>query len=317
MTQLLITIGILLVNVIGLRCLDDAEWWKTLMLLSLLPVAVLLVTLLVYAPETPRWLITQHRYDEANEALVKLRGSKFPQLIQREMEDLTSSVASASPDIESRMQEAKWTDIFRYPALKPFMICVSLQLFQQWSGINAFIFHTKELFSSSQGDDGGKQAADGAIYVALCQVLATFVASMVMEKKGRKFFLLLSSVGLTASCLVMAFLYRMNASQEYKVITMMAYITTFSFGWGPIPWFICSEIAPPKVRGTALSLVVVTNWLSAFAVTSSFAAMNDALSDSGTFFLFAAVSVLSGFFVVFFVPETKGKSLEDIQREFL
>eukprot|EP00475_Leptophrys_vorax_P044194 TRINITY_DN875_c0_g1_i1.p1 TRINITY_DN875_c0_g1~~TRINITY_DN875_c0_g1_i1.p1 ORF type:complete len:549 (-),score=169.41 TRINITY_DN875_c0_g1_i1:66-1712(-) len=319
--QFLIAGGIVLVNAIGLPIVDNPDWWKTMIILSAIPLAVLLIGILTVGVETPRWLVSKGKEDEAEKSLRFLRGKDYN--VTAELNDLLQSSKPDDGDEFGKIQQApvnKWNFLF-CKALRPLMIGISLQLLQQWSGINAIMFHTSELFVSNTNGDPDRadqlSALHGAILVNVVQVVMCGVTVLAMNRAGRRFFLILSHSGMAIAGTTMGFAYQFGWSSGVRMGIIMVYLAFFSLGVGPVPWLVCSEIYPAQVREIAMSLSTLVNWLSAFAVTAALQPLTDAVGSQGVFWLFSAVSVFGVFLIYFTLPETKDKTLEEIEAEFM
>ena len=187
------------------------------------------------------------------------------------------------------------------------------------------MFYCATIFQKAGFSEGSTSIS---ILIGAIQFVATLVAILMVDRGGRRFLLLVSSVGMGLSCLTAGayFYVTINAANadvsQAKELSWLAvtsvsiYIVGFSFGWGPCVWLLMSEIFPVKARGTASGVSVLVNWGCSFVVTKSFAWMINNLTEAGTFWFFGSVAFLSIGFVYFFLPETKGKSLEEIEAFF-
>ncbi|KTF85106.1 hypothetical protein cypCar_00023015 [Cyprinus carpio] len=162
---------------------------------------------------------------------------------------------------------------------KPLGIGIMMMLFQQMTGINAIMFYAETIFEQAHFESSDV----ATVIVAATQVVFTAIAAIIMDKAGRKVLLILSG---------------------------------FALGWGPTPWLVMSEIFPTRVRGLGSALCVLTNWTCAFIVTKTFQNLVDAITSAGTFWMFSGMCALNVIFTAIFVPETKGKTLEEIQACF-
>jgi len=321
--QFLIAGGIVLINALGLPIVNDPNWWKTMVILTAIPMAISFFGILMVGVETPRWLISKGKEDEAEKSLRFLRGADYN--VTAELNDLLQSSKPDDADEFGKIQQApvnKWRFLF-CKAYRPLLIGISLQLLQQWSGINAIMFHTSELFvtSPADGSDPSKsdqfKALDGAILVNVVQVVMCGVTVLSMNRAGRRFFLILSHIGMGIAGTAMGFAYQYSWDSTSRMIFIMIYLAFFSLGVGPVPWLVCSEIYPAQVREIAMSLSTLVNWLSAFAVTAALAPLQGAIGPQGVFWLFSAVSFFGVVLIYFILPETKDKTLEEIEAEFL
>ncbi|KAM5145476.1 solute carrier family 2, facilitated glucose transporter member 8 [Mantella aurantiaca] len=225
-------------------------------------------------------------------------------------------------------------DLWNPAIYKPFLIGISLMFFQQFTGINAIMFYADMIFEEADF----KNSSLASVIVGLIQVVFTAVAALIMDKAGRKILLIISGTIMTVSAALFGVYFKItempthNASSVVHVTamaessgehlawlplaSMALFISGFAIGWGPIPWLVMSEIFPLRARGVASGVCVITNWGCAFLVTKEFQHMMDSLTSYGTFWLFAAFCALNVLFTVLCVPETKGKSLEQIESHF-
>lgn len=196
-------------------------------------------------------------------------------------------------------------------------VSLSLMLFQQFSGINAVIFYTVDIFKSAGST---LDPSICSIIVGVVQVLMTFASAVLIEKAGRKILLLQSSI-VMGICLITlgVYFYIKDGGSDVTAIgwlplgAVVLFIISFSLGFGPIPWLIMGELFAPDVKGVASAIAVMFNWTLVFVVTQTFGPLNDSIGSAATFWLFASFMVLCTFFVAIKVPETKGKTNAQIQ----
>lgn len=302
--QLMVVLGIMGVYLAGL-----VLRWRWLAVCSSIPPTLMLLSM-CFMPETPRFLLSRGRRREAEEALRFLRGPE----VDVEWE-------SARVEENARQQRGAFVlSDLRDPALfKPLLLGVFLMVFQQMTGINAIMFYAESIFEQAHFQNGDL----GSVLVGVVQVLFTAVAAVVMDRAGRKLLLVISGVSMalsTAAFGVYFFLLEQPQPQTQlawlALFSLGVFITGFALGWGPIPWLLMSEILPVKVRGFAGAVCVLTNWTMAFVVTKTFQDMMTCLTSAGTFWLFSFMCVLNLIFTIVFVPETKGKTLEQIEAIF-
>jgi len=184
---------------------------------------------------------------------------------------------------------------------------------QQFSGINAVIFYSGDILATTGMEDPNV----GGLLVMGIQVVMTFVSVILMDRAGRRPLLLISLGGMTIAATLLAVFYLNGKSPgQLALFSLIMYIVTFSLGLGAIPWLIMGELFPSHVRAAASSVAALFNWLLSFIVTLCFQTVADALTQGGAFLLFAGIC-LSGFtFVFFLVPETRGKSFDEIAALF-
>ncbi|CAG5917520.1 unnamed protein product [Menidia menidia] len=316
--QLMVVLGILGVYLAGLF-LD----WRWLAICCSVPPTLLMV-LMCFMPETPRFLLSQGKRREAEEALRFLRGPDAP------VEWECARIEDACDGQGSSLQ---LSDLRDAGVWKPLLVGVMLMLFQQLTGINAIMFYAEDIFQQAHF----KESDLASVIVGLIQVVFTAIAALIMDKAGRKVLLIISGVAMTISTAAFGiYFYLMSKASGSSVsdlqsraaadahpelawlalASMAVFISGFAIGWGPVPWLIMSEVFPVKVRGFASAVVVLTNWSMAFVVTKTFQDMMNVLTSAGTFWLFSSVCLLNVVFTMVFIPETKGKTLEQIEAIF-
>ncbi|KAL3517523.1 hypothetical protein ACH5RR_020112 [Cinchona calisaya] len=280
--------------------------WRTLASVGLIPCAVLLLGLFII-PESPRWLAKGGRQKEFEAALQKLRGSKA---------DISEEAVEIQDYIETlqRLPKASIVDLFQRRYLRSVTIGVGLMVVQQFGGINGVCFYTSSIFETA-----GFNPAVGTITYAILQVVITGLGATLIDRAGRKPLLLVSGAGLVIACLLTGISFylkvheiALNAVPILAVTGILVYIGSFSAGMGAVPWVVMSEIFPINVKGVAGSLATLVNWFGAWLCSYTFNYLMS-WSSPGTFFLYAAINALGILFVITVVPETTGRSLEQIQ----
>ncbi|KAH8251608.1 hypothetical protein KR038_002875 [Drosophila bunnanda] len=301
--QLLLTIGILLVYLVG-----SMVTWQTLSMLCLLIPIALFCGLLIL-PETPVYLLKKGRRSEAALSLKWLWGRYC---------DSRSAIQVIQNDLDQTVADASVMDLFSNRGSRNgLVISALLMVFQQFSGINAVIFYTESIFQSA---GTSLNASLCSIIVGVVQVFMTLASSLLIEKAGRKILLIFSSTVMTI-CLAMlgAYFNMSNSGKDVSAIgwlpllCVVLFIISFSVGYGPIPWLMMGELFLPDVKGIAVSLTVMLNWLCVFVVTKCFSSMNESLGSDVTFWFFGAWMAIATLYVAIAVQETKGKSASQIQ----
>ncbi|VAI24999.1 unnamed protein product [Triticum turgidum subsp. durum] len=304
-----VTLGMVLAYVLGMLVP-----WRMLAVIGTLPCTILIPGLL-FIPESPRWLAKMNKMDDFEASLQVLRGSETD--ITSEVNDIKTAVASANKMTAIRFQELNQKK-FRMPLT----LGIGLLVLQQLSGINAILFYAGSIFKAA-GVTNSNLAACG---VGVIGLLATGATTWLLDRAGRRILLIISSAGTTLSLLAIAviFFLKDNVSQDsdmYYILSMVslfaivAYVITFSFGMGAIPWVIMSEILPVSIKSLAGSFATLANWLTSFGITMT-ANLLLSWSAGGTFACYTLVSAFTLVFIILWVPETKGRTLEEIQWSF-
>ncbi|KAL6498113.1 hypothetical protein OROGR_028510 [Orobanche gracilis] len=305
--QLSVTIGIMLVYLLGLFVP-----WRILAVIGILPCTILIPGLF-FIPESPRWLAKMGLNEDFETSLQVLRG--FETDISTEVNEIKKSVASSSRRTALRVSELK-----RKGYWYPLMVGIGLLMLQQLSGINGILFYSSSIFQSA-GVSSGKIAT---FAIGIIQVIVTGISTTLVDKAGRRILLIVSSSLTTASCVLVAIVFFLKDSLPESsksimgvlaLVGLLVFVSGFSVGLGAVPWVIMSEILPVSIKSLAGSVATLANWLSASIITMT-ANLLLTWSSGGTFVIYSLVSAFTLAFVALWVPETKGKTLEEIQWSF-
>ncbi|KAK8587088.1 hypothetical protein V6N13_086094 [Hibiscus sabdariffa] len=307
--QLSVTIGIMLAYLFGLF-----TNWRVLAILGILPCTILIPGLF-FIPESPRWLAKMGMMEDFESSLQVLRG--FDTDISVEVNEIKRAVASSS-----KRTTIRFADLKRKRYWYPLTVGIGLLVLQQLSGINGVLFYASNIFESA-----GVSSSNAATFgLGAIQVIATGVTTWLVDKAGRRVLLTVSSSGMTLSLLIVAVAFYVERivgedSDLYHImgilslVGLVAYVIAFSLGIGAIPWVIMSEILPVNIKGLAGSVATLANWTTAWVITMT-ANLLLTWSGGGTFTIYAFVAAFTIVFVALWVPETKGRSLEEIQSSF-
>jgi SP family facilitated glucose transporter-like MFS transporter 8 len=274
--------------------------------------SVALAVLMTLFPETPSFLASSGKIEQAENVLKRLRGVQDVESVQEEMDELLEK-SEKDPDEES----AGLSDLLDPDLRMPMIIACSLMIFQQFSGINAVIFFAAEILK-----DAGMANADlGALLIMLVQVFMTVVACYLVDRAGRKILLISAALGMCFFAGTIGLYFYLKEVHNHtlnwlSLVSLFGYVIFFSLGLGAVPWIIMSEVFPERVRGIASSVATVLNWICSFILTKFFAQMKEAITDYGTFWFFSVMCLGCAIFVQLVVPETKGRSLEEIEASF-
>ncbi len=284
--------------IIGIQGFAAAEWrWK--LGVSAVP-AILFFLLLFGIPRSPRWLVKKKRSDEARAVLILIG----EQNVEAELQDIRASL-----DVEHGHADEP---LFQWKYRLPIFLAVSIGMFNQLSGINAILYYLNDIFAKA-----GFSKVSGdlqAVAIGATNLLFTIIAMSVIDKLGRKTLLLVGAVG-TALCLAgVAFIFSTARHEDWLVWLLVGYIAFFAFSQGAVIWVYLSEVFPNRVRAKGQSLGSATHWIMNALISGIFPVM--AKTSGAIPFVFFAVMMVVQFFVVLsFYPETKGASLEELQRE--
>ncbi|KAJ0256486.1 Sugar transporter ERD6-like 4 [Hirschfeldia incana] len=308
--QLSVTIGIMLAYLLGLFVP-----WRILAVLGTLP-CIVLIPGLFFIPESPRWLAKMGMNDDFETSLQVLRG--FETDITVEVNEIKRSVGTST----KRSSTVRFVDLKRRRYYFPLMVGIGLLVLQQLGGINGVLFYSSTIFESA-----GVTSSNAATFgVGAIQVVATAISTWLVDRAGRRLLLTISSVGMTISLVIVAAAFYLKEfvshdSEMYNMLSILsvvgvvAMVVSFSLGMGPIPWLIMSEILPVNIKGLAGSIATLANWFISWLITMT-ANLLLAWSSGGTFTLYGLVCAFTVVFVTLWVPETKGKTLEELQALF-
>ncbi len=307
--QLAVTIGILVAYLVGLA-FNGIEGWRWMLGLGCVP-ALALAFGMLRMPQSPRWLVMQGDDYAARAVLAKIR-VEDPDTIDREIAEIEESV----------QQDAKpgsWTDLLQ-PAVKAALVVgIGLAIRQQVTGINTVIYYAPTIieFTGVNSSAGSILAAVG---VGIINVAFTLVAIRLLDKAGRRTMLMIGVTGMVISLIALGAAFvgggGSTIASVVAIASLMAYVASFAVSLGPIFWLLNAEIYPLGVRSKAAGLGTMANWTFNFIVSLTFLLLIEALGRAGAFWFYAAIGLLTLWFCWKFVPETKGKPLEEIEAEF-
>ncbi|CAI9272375.1 unnamed protein product [Lactuca saligna] len=303
--QLFICIGILAALVAGLPLAGNPLWWRTMFGIAVIP-SVLLAIGMAFSPESPRWLVQHGKISDAEKAIKTLYGEGR---VTEVMADLSASNQG------SEEQDAGWFDLFSSRYFKVVSVGAALFLFQQLAGINAVVYYSTSVFrTAGVASDVAASAAVGA-----ANVFGTMIASSLMDKQGRKSLLITSFSGMAISMMLLSLSFTWKVLAPYSgplaVIGTILYVLSFSLGAGPVPALLLPEIFASRIRAKAVALSLGMHWISNFVIGLYFLSVVTKFGISKVYLGFASICVLAVMYIAANVVETKGRSLEDIERE--
>jgi SP family xylose:H+ symportor-like MFS transporter len=284
---------------------DDA-WvlstgWRYMLLSGALPAALFLLLLLI-VPETPRWLVMKGRRDEARSVLLRLTNDAEANQV---LNDIDASLSHTS------------TRLFAFGGLVVF-VGVMLSVFQQFVGINAVLYYAPLMFKNMGASTDVSLLQ--TIIVGIANIVFTIVALVTVDRWGRKPLLILGALVMAVSMITLGTLFHTQQVGTIALIAVIAYIGGFALSWGPVVWVLLSEIFPNAVKSKAMALAVFIQWAANLFVSTTFKVLDgnstlNALFHHGfAYWIYGGMSVLAALFVMRYVPETKGRTLEAIQQ---
>ncbi len=309
--QLAITIGIF-VAYFADYLLINGNKWRAMLGISAIP-GVLLVLAILPLPDSPRWYVKMGRHDDARGALAKVEPHADIDAELAGIEELNATEAAGS-----------WREVFASQWRRPLVIGVLLAVLQQFTGINAIIYYADKIFAAAGFSTPGSQSLATLWAIGAVNVVATFVAVAWVDRFGRRPLLLIGSVGMGVSLIVVGAMFEVlgdhpssgGSTSVTGVVTLIALVTfiaSFAFSLGPVVWTIINEIYPSHMRGRAVAVATAANWFAAWLVSQFFLSLVGLITEAGTFWLFAGFCAVTFVFVSRFVPETKGKTLEEVE----
>nr|XP_022912004.1 facilitated trehalose transporter Tret1-like [Onthophagus taurus] len=298
--------GMLLAYVIGP--------YVSIKLFNILCALVPLLFLLCFLPmpESPYYLIAKDRKGSAKECLKKLRIGSTDSKVEKELEEIKECV--------DQYLGSKYTDIISSKSnLKALLISLGLITAQQLSGVNIVTFYTQLIFEAT----GSSIPAEiSSIIIGAVQVIAAFITPLVVDKLGRRVLLMISAIGALISEAPLGLYFHLKNNDVdveniywLPVVCLIVYMIVFNFGFGPLPWTIMSELFPDNMKAVATSLTSFLCWILSFIITKYFESVSGYIGIGGSFWIFSGFNLLAAFFIYFFVPETKGKTFQEIQND--
>jgi len=264
--------------------------------------ATLFLLLALVIPESPRWLLKRGRTAEAQRILTRIGGEAYA---RTEIDDVEAT-------LRGEHQVVHYSELLKPHMLKVLALGIFIAVFQQWCGINVIFNYAEEIFKAAGYDVSGMMF--NIVITGIVMLVMTFVAIGIVDRWGRRPLMLLGAGGLMFTYAVLGGCYYFQLKGLVVLVAVLVAIAIYSMTLAPIVWVLLAEIFPNRIRGTAMSLCVSALWIGCFALTVSFKPINAALGAAGTFWLYGAICLV-GFVVLWFaVPETKNKTLEEIER---
>ncbi len=302
MNQLAIVIGILAAYLVSwqLSRIGDTSW-RWMLAVAAVP-AVAFFAGLLGIPESPRWLISRGRHSEGEQILARIFGAKAAK-------DQVQAVERAAAS-----EEGSWREVFSPALRKRLGVGVSLAVFSQVTGINTVLYYGSIIIRDHFPGQSTGMALAANVIIGTVNLIFTIVAMVFLDRWGRRAILMIASGGMgVALTLLIIGLNVHNAPVGVMLASILLYVAFFALGMGPGPWLIISEIFPTKVRGRAASIATSSLWTGTLVVTFTFLSLVNVLNLWGTFAIYGALSFVCCFYIWRVVPETKGRTLEEIQ----
>jgi sugar porter (SP) family MFS transporter len=257
-------------------------------------------------PESPRWLVKYGRVEQARRILARIGGEAYA---AAETDDIQTTISHQEPE------RVRFGDLLEPKMRKILLVGVVLAVLQQWSGINTIFNYAENVFH--QAGYGVSTALLNMVIIGLVNLLFTLLAIQTVDRFGRRALMLVGCAGIGVFHAIIGIGFHFEAKGLVVVLPVIATMACYAFSLAPVTWVLISEIFPNRIRGAAISVAVAALWIACFMLTFFFPLLEERLGIACTFWLYSAICVAGFLFILFRVPETKGKSLEQIERELV
>jgi SP family sugar porter-like MFS transporter len=279
----------------------NGQWgWRWMFAVTAVPSLLFLISTFL-VPESPRWMASKGRTQQAMRVLERLGGRNYA-------EQVINDFASAS---EAQPQRSLWKELSSPGMAKVLALGVVLAVLQQWCGINVIFNYAQEIFAAA-----GYQVSDilfNIVVTGAVNVAFTLLALAAIDRYGRRFLLLTGLSGLVLVYTVLGAFYRLHLHGKPMLVLVLAAIACYAMSLAPATWVVIAEIFPNRIRSSAMSIAITALWTACFVLTFTFPLLNAALGAAGTFWTYAAICLAGLVFLTFRLPETRGKTLEQIE----
>ncbi len=277
--------------------------WRWMFIAVAVPSVVFLFSVLL-VPESPRWLVKNGKRDLASRTLVRIGGEAYAGAAMREIAESLTVNESARPRL---------SELFAPSVRKVLGIGIALAVLQQWSGINVIFNYAEEIYRTA--GYGVNDILFNIVITGAINLLCTVIAMATVDRFGRRPLMLLGCAGIGISHLLLGMAYSAGLKGLPVLLLTLTTIGCYAMSLAPVVWVLIAEIFPNRIRGSAISVAVSALWIACFILTFTFPPLNRALGAAGTFWLYAAICFAGLVFVWRCVPETKGKTLEQLEKD--
>lgn len=322
LNQFAIVVGILLAQIVNwliakpnpVNISPDAllhSWnvlysWRWMFTVLVVPSAIFTVAS-IFIPESPRWLFARGRVQQAHNVLQRIGGRAYADAETHSIEHALLT--------ETKFGQRSWRELIRVPVRRVLLIGIALVVLQQWTGINVLFNYAAEVYRSA--GYGTNDILLNIVITGTINLVFTILAMLLVDRIGRRKLMIFGCAGIAASHLLCALAYRSQWRASAVLIFTLSAIACYALTLAPVTWVLISEIFPNRVRSQGVSAAVSVLWIASFALTYSFPILNRSLGTSGVFFGYGIICVLGCMMVIAWVPETSGRSLEQIESSVL
>jgi len=284
---------------------NETMGWRWMFGAEAIP-AVAFLILILFVPYSPRWLVKRGRNDEAEEILKKVGGDDYA---KAEVADIASTIS------DEEVAKINFNDLLNPKLMKIILLGMFLAVVQQWSGLNSIFAYSHQIFTDAGFSISG--AMMSLVFQGLTMMIFCIVAMFIVDKIGRKKLMLFGALGIGIIHIIMGLSFKYNFGGVAIVILVMAAIAIYAATLAPVVWVLLAELFPNRLRGVAMGISVMTLWVAYFILTATFPIMRENLGMPFTFWSYAGFLFIAFIVMKISLPETKGKSLEQIERELV
>ncbi len=278
--------------------------WRYMFWAETIPAGVFFL-LMFFVPESPRWLAKSGNESKVESILMKIGGKEYA---VQEYNNIHASLKGETKKVD-------YKELFEPGIRKVLLIGIVLAAFQQWCGINVIFNYAEEIFKAA--GYGVSDILFNIVITGVINVIFTFVAIYTVDKLGRRALMIIGSAGLALIYILVGLTYFFQITGVALLILILLAIATYAMSLAPIVWVVISEIFPNRIRGAAMAISTIALWTASFLLTYTFPLLNEALGAAGTFWLYGVICLAGFIFIYKKLPETKGKSLEEIEKEII
>jgi SP family arabinose:H+ symporter-like MFS transporter len=281
------------------------ESWRYMLASGAIPSLVFLISI-CFVPESPRWLVKRNHPQKAAHILSKIGNEKYAQ----------KELAAIEGSLSEEVRQGTVKDMIKPEMRFVLLLGIFLAIFQQWCGINVIFFYAPDIFAKS--NIGLDSALFQTTLIGLTNLLFTIVAMWAIDKIGRKSLMMIGSVGMAVSYLVVGYLMKTGHTTGWMMMVfILLTIALYAISLGPVVWVVIAEIFPNRLRGTGMAVATFFLWVSCYTLTLSFPMIMSAIGGNGAFITYSLICIAGAVITYIFLPETKGKSLENIEKELI